>query len=198
MRLVALAAVLVLTGCAGATHTLAPAADAERLAWANRLFGDQPAVVVLADGTARDADGLRIAPDTTTWVDPVTHDLRAVPTATVAQVDRRDPKRASRRLAGRGALVGAAAGVVLGAVGGYEFAEACFFTCPQPTTAEREGSAAAFSVAGALSGAFFGTFGAAVTGMFSEKTERFIFLPGMGRSVLETPANGGSGPNRAP
>lgn len=203
-RSIALAAV-VLSGCAGASHSLDPAADADRLAWANQLFGERSSVVILTDGTAYDAEALRLAPDTTTWLDPVTRALVAVPTSALAAVERRDGKRSSQRIMRQGAVAGAVAGTILGMVGGNAFSE-CFITCREPTVAQRSAYIVAGGASGALGGLLAGAYGGILTGMVSSPTERFVLTPaaggtrqplGAGGSV-EAPANGAGPPNRAP
>ena len=179
-------AVLALSGCAAATHTVA-LEDGDQLAWANSLFATRPTVVVLEDGSAYDALALRLEADTTTWVDPQTQALVAVPTASVLEVERRDPRRASLRIAGRGALVGAAVGAVGGAALGYSLAE-CFIFCSEPTALERVGWMAAMGVSSSLMGATAGTFAGALLSMPSEKTERFSLPPTLPEFGLEDDA----------
>ena len=71
--------------------------------WAalNQRLAGRDAVVVLTDGTAYDAAALRVGPDSTTWVDPATQALLAVPTWAIAEVERRDRARARDRAPGR-------------------------------------------------------------------------------------------------
>lgn len=169
-------ALLVLSGCAGTRHTIDPASDAERLAWANRLFEARPSVVVLTDGTAYDAHALRLAPDTSTWVDPATRQLLAIPTSAIAVVERSDRRRAMERGVGRGAASGALTGGLLGAIGGYS-SGSCLFCSRPPTASERAEGGLVFGIGGALVGAGYGAAIGVVTGLVASPTETFVVTP---------------------
>lgn len=193
---------LALTGCVGARHTIDPASEAERLAWANRLFSERPAVVVLTDGTAYDAQALRLATDITTWVDPASRQLLAIPTSAIAVVERRDKTRAMERAARRGAGGGAITLGLLGAAAGYE-SGGCFLFCDgSPTRSERAGALVLWGAGGAMTGAVYGLFVGTVAGIFSSPTEQVVLAPsatvGAPLVRVEADANGEEAPNRAP
>ncbi len=191
-------ALAALTGCAGATHTVDLRDDLSRV---NASLAGRPAVVILQDGTAYAAAALRLAADSTSWIDPQTGALVVVPTEVVGVVERRDRKRASERLVRRGALVGAAVGAVLGGMAGNEFSE-CFIVCSEPTATERAKGIAVFGVSGALGGALFGAYGGIITSIVSSPTERFVVAPPGASPAAggagETGPNGTAPPNRAP
>jgi len=192
-RLLCLVAIM-LSGCAGAVHTVEPATEADRLAWANRLFAERPATVVLADGRRQPVESLRVAPDTTTWIDPATREIIAVSTFEIEAVEQQNPARSSRRLMRRGAVVGAVAIGLLGVVTGYD-AGTCLYWCSEPTGGERLGGALIFGAAGAVTGVPLGLWGGAVASVPSDKTERFVLGP---FPPLEARANEPAVSNRAP
>ena len=176
LRLLALA--LVLSGCAGARYSVDPAGEPEDLAWANNLFASRATVVVLTDGTAYDATALRLEADTTTWIDPATQSLLAVPTSAVLEVERRDGNRSFRRIVRRGVVGGAIVSGTLFAVAGYE-SGGCLFLCGSepPGMSDRLEGAAAFGAVGALGGAFYGMLYGGAVGLVSSPTERFEVDP---------------------
>ncbi|MGB3542101.1 hypothetical protein [Rubrivirga sp.] len=206
IRLLALAA-LALSGCAATTHAIDPAAEPDRLAWANDLFASRPTTVVLEDGTAYDATALRLEADTTTWIDPATQSLVSIPTSAVLEVERRDGGRSVSRVVRRGIVAGAIASGLLFAAAGVE-SGGCFIFCGSepPTTGERVRAGVSWGVGGAMIGAFYGVVGGTVVGVASSPTERFEvvspsrtgLVPSRASLGLEAAENGPSPTNRAP
>ncbi|MGB3542102.1 hypothetical protein [Rubrivirga sp.] len=172
-----LLALLALSGCAAASHSVDPALEGDRLAWANALFASRPTTVVLEDRTRHDATALRLEADTTTWIDPATQDLVSVPTSSVLEVERRDAGRAGNRIVVRGAVTGASVGGAAGAVAGYQSDGCLSFSCGPPSAIARLTFGAVVGVSGAVVGAIGGATGGIVTGWFSPKTERFEVAP---------------------
>ena len=99
-----LAALALLGGCTPAT-TLSTA-DGARQSGLNRDLAGLRTRVYLADGSWGEAAGLHVAPDVTTWVDPVSGRVLSAPTSTLDRVEV--PRRT------RGTLLGAALGVGTG------------------------------------------------------------------------------------
>ena len=170
---VPLLALLALTGC-GLTHTLDPSAGGERLADANRRFAERPATVRLVTGETRAALSLHVAPDTTTWLDPETGALWAVPTRTVSDVTRRDRVRTRRHFVRQQTVFGA----VLGGLGGAFMGDLFARGFPFGETDASAGRRAAGLVVGGAIGAGFGALdgaviGSAYSGMASD-VERYV------------------------
>ncbi len=176
ISLTSLLALLALTGC-GLTHTLDPSAGGERLADANRRFAERPATVRLATGETRAAVSLHVAPDTTTWLDPETGALWAVPTQAVSEVTRHDRVRTRRHFVRQQLVFGAVLGGLGGAFMGDVFARGFPFGETDASTGRR----AAGLVAGAAVGAGLGAAQAMATGsLFSETAsdvERYVVVP---------------------
>ena len=147
---------LVLTGCAGSTHTVRP----DALADANRQWAGRAVTVVLADRTAHPAEALRVDRDSATWVDPATGALRSAATAEVATVERRDRTRSALRTAGVGALVGTLAGAVSGGL-----------LCPRFGCST--GNVVGLVVRPAISGTAWGALG----GALANRPDRFVLPP---------------------
>ncbi len=171
-------ATLVLSGCAATTYTVGPDLESDRLAWANALFASKPTVIVLTDGTSYDATALRLEADTTTWVDPSTQNLVAIPTSAVLEVERRDRGRMVRRIVSTGTVGGAMGVGAVFAVAGFE-AGGCWIFCgaTPPTVGERVSGAATWGTAGVLTGAFYGLVSGAIVSVVSSPTERFRVAP---------------------
>ena len=171
-RALAVLALVALTGCAGSVQTV-DVADAAPPAL--HALAERRVDVHLADGSVVPAHGLRVLPDTASWVDPETGALVAVPTAAVAEVRHRDRAGWSRRVAGRAALAAALGGAALGAAAGWDLAGFCFFACPEPSTSERVQAATAFAIGTAAVGALYGTTAGAVAGAVVAPQDRFVF-----------------------
>ena len=166
----------LVAGCAAVSHTVGPRADFADL---NDRVAGKTALVHLTDGAVYAGDAVRFAPDSTSWVDPDTGGLYAVPTWAVAEVERRDAGRTARRVVGRGVLIGAVAGAAVGALAGYDtggFTAACFVSCTgdELSTGERLRGAAAFGAAGGMAGTLNGLLYGTLVGVASSPTERFI------------------------
>ena len=178
MRPLLLLLALAASGCASFTHAV-DLADPSR---ANADFAGRDATVILTDGAEYDAVSLRLEPDTTTWVDPGSGQLLAIPTSAVAVVQRRDRGRAVWRTARNGALVGAAVGAVLGGIVGNEFVGAF----GQPTTSERASGVAFFGVVFGVGAGIEGGVIGALAGLVVDPTERYVVEP----APLAAPAGG--------
>lgn len=166
----ALAPMAALAGCASTTHTVYPT---DALGDANRALGGRPVTVLLVDGTAHAAEAIRLEADSTSWIDPQTGALYAVPTDAVRVVERRDHKRSTERVAGRGAIIGTIVGAVLMGAAGYDTG-GCLVFCSEPSGPERIRGAATWGALGAGSGAISGLFWGTIVGVFSDPTERFV------------------------
>lgn len=170
----------VVSGCA-ATHAVAPGDD-----WAalNQRLAGRDAVVTLTDGTAYAAAALRVGPDTTTWVDPASQALLAIPTWAIAEVERRDRARTLRRAVRLGATGGAAVGGALGVAAGAETG-GCLILCGNapPSVGDRVEAAVLFGAGGAAVGVIYGTLYGALAGVVVDAAERFVF---------EVPPGGGA------
>lgn len=171
MRLLLLSAALLLSGCA-ATHSVA--ADDDFAALNARLAG-RDAVLVLTDGTAYDASALRVGPDSTTWIDPATQALLAIPTYAIAEIERRDRQRTLTRGVRLGGLSGAAAGGTLGVVAGYSSGGCLVFCGGEPTTGDRLRGAGGFGLGGAALGLIYGAVFGGAAGLLGDSAERFRF-----------------------
>ena len=152
-------------GCSGAVRAVDPAAAPPS---ALHDLAEREVRVHLADGGVRPARGIRVAPDTTSWVDADTGALVSVPTASVAEVRQRDRAGWSRRVAGRSALVAGLTGVALGAAVGA-------------TVGEYAGGGAQAVLAvgigvGAI-GAIYGLVGGAVAGAVVAPQDRYVLAP---------------------
>ena len=113
LRPFVLLALLVLTGCAsfqGSSLIVEP----DRLGEVAAEVAGGQGILSLVDGTRYLVEGLRIEPDTTSWVDPQTGDLRLVATPFVAVFESRNRRRSMFRGAGTGAVVAGIAGASLG------------------------------------------------------------------------------------
>lgn len=152
-----LASALVLAGCAGSVQTVDPASPA-----ALRALAERDVDVHLADGRVRPARGLRVAADTTSWVDRETGALVRVATADVAEVRRRDRARWARRVAGRTALAAGVAGLALGAAAGA-------------TLDDDRLSPAAAAIGTASVAVMYGTAGGALGGAVAAPQDRYVF-----------------------
>ncbi len=157
MRSALLLSVLVLTGCA-ATVAVPPSALADTQA---RLDGRR-VTVVLANGTAWRADALRLGPDSTSWFDAADGEIRAVPTASVVQIEHRDRGRQAKLGATRGMIGGALLGLALG----YALGTDSFIDAPAST---------------ALYGALFvtplGVAAGALGGALGNTPDRYVLAP---------------------
>ena len=182
MRPVLLAVLAALVSGCAATHSVRPADDFAAL---NARLAGRDAVVVLTDGAAYDASALRVAPDTTTWVDPRTQALLAIATSDIAEIERRDRSRAIRRSVRVGALGGAAVGGTLGAAAGFDSGGCLVFCTGEVTAGDQVQGAFAFGVAGAAVGFVYGAIYGALAGVVVDSAERF---------VVEVPPGGGAAP----
>ncbi|WP_412069533.1 hypothetical protein [Rubrivirga sp. IMCC43871] len=171
MRALLLAAALLLSGCA-ATHSVA--GDDDFAALNDRLAG-RDAVLVLTDGTAYDATALRVGPDSTTWIDPATQALLAIPTYAIAEVERRDRQRTLFRGVRIGSLSGVAVGGAMGAIAGFESGGCVIFCGGDPTMGDRLKGAAGFGLGGAAVGLVYGAIFGGAAGLVSDSAERFRF-----------------------
>ncbi|WP_412061651.1 hypothetical protein [Rubrivirga sp. IMCC45206] len=171
MRPLLLAAALVLSGCA-ATHSVAAGDDFGAL---NARLAGRDAIVVLTDGTAYDAAALRVGPDSTTWIDPRTQALLAIPTSAIAEVERRDRQRALRRSVRLGVISGVSVGGAMGAAAGFESGGCLIFCGGDPTIGDRLKGAGGFGLAGAAVGLVYGALFGAAAGLVSDSAERFRF-----------------------
>jgi hypothetical protein len=109
--LVLLTIVTAVSACAHTTYVGAPSAGTCRRI--NERTTGRDATIILANGDGFQAQGVLVAPDSTSWLDPHTDELRTVPTAEVLEL----------RLVshGKGALQGFGIGVLAGAVTGAAF-----------------------------------------------------------------------------
>jgi hypothetical protein len=103
-----LALLVVAVGC---THTtVMNPSNLQTCARLNDDVGHRKAAITLTDGRNFAAKGLLLAPDSTSWLDPRTEELRTVPTAEVMEI------RIVRH--GKGALQGLGIGFLTGALTG--------------------------------------------------------------------------------
>ena len=154
-----LVAALALAGCAGSVQTVDPAEPT-----ALRALAERSVDVHLVDGRVRPARGLRVAADTTSWVDRETGALVRVATADVAEVRRRDRAGWSRRVAGRAALATGLAGLVLGAAAAA-------------TVDDDRLSPAAAAIGTASVAVMYGTAGGALGGAVAAPQDRYVLAP---------------------
>lgn len=176
-RALVLLVALALTGCAGlrsSTQIVAP----DRLDIAAAEVAGGSGLLSLADGTRYRVESLRIDPDTTSWIDPVTGALRLVATPSVAQFEARDRRQALFRGAGLGALAGAAVGAALG------LSVCADFGCDDAATA-----VVGVGTVGAAAGAFWG----GVLGAATDPVDRWMFERPARRAPAEPAAPGPTG-----
>ena len=107
----ALAFVLVLSGCAGAVRTVEPAAGLAAVATA---VAGRTATLVLRDGSEHRGRSLALAPDTVSWADADTGERLLAPTAALAEVRLYNRGRSAARTAGAGVVVGVGLGMLIG------------------------------------------------------------------------------------
>ena len=159
MNLPLVLAAVLLAGCAGSTYTVAPEAFED----ARRDLSGRTVTLVLTDGARYSAASLRLEADTTTWVNPDTGELLALPTWALAEVQHRDRGRSALRTAGAGALV-------TGAIGGTLGALLCAgLDCGASQPLVVLGAAAS----AAPSGALYGALGGAI----ANRADRWLFAP---------------------
>ena len=174
--LLPLLGLVALTGCTGLRQTLDPS-EADGLAVANRRFAERPATVVLATGERAPAQALRVAPDTTTWVDPETGALRTVATADVVEVRRSDPARARRRFVRQQVVVGAVLGALGGAVVGDLFARGFPFGDADASVGRRAAGVAVGGTVGSGMGAVQGAVVGAIYSPTASTLDRYVLVP---------------------
>lgn len=175
-RALALLAALVLTGC-GTVRGSSQAVGPDRLDAAAAELAGARGVLTLTDGRRVLVEGLRMDPDTTSWVDPRTGDLRLVATPFVAEVEARDRRGAILKTAGVGALVAAAAGAALGV------ALCADLGCGDETLT----GALALGALAAPSGALWG----GVIGAVADPVHRWTFEPAPAAPPPPAPPEGG-------
>jgi hypothetical protein len=167
---------LALTGCRS-TRPI-EGSSPYRFVALNAEGSRQTAVVSLADGRQERARALRVAPDSTSWIDPGTRSVRSVATADVAAVRFTDRSR--------GALQGGAAAMALGAVAGlaiglsrpscpYDTVEDAVFCGITELVAPKEALALALALTGGLGGGVAGAVLGAAVG--SQRTYRIVQPP---------------------
>ena len=161
-----------------------------------RVFAERPATR-LVTGEARAALSLHVAPDTTTWLDPETGALWAVPTRTVSDVTRRDRVRTRRHFVRQQTVFGA----VLGGLGGAFMGDLFARGFPFGETDASAGRRAAGLVVGGAIGAGLGALQGAATGSLFSGTasdvERYVVVPPRPRPLPpDSSARGGRRPDR--
>ena len=159
MKLSGLLAVLLVSGCAGSTYTVAPDAFED----ARRDLSGRTVTLVLTDGARYQAESLRLEADTTTWVSADTGELLALPTWAIAEVQRRNRGRSALRTAGAGALITGAIGGTLGAL--LCSGLGCGSSQPAVVLAR--------ALSAAPSGAVYGALGGAI----ANPADRWRFVP---------------------
>ncbi len=174
-RLAVLVFLSGLTGCAGARHTVHLGDVAE----ANRQFAGRAVTVVLTTGAAYPAEGLRVAADSTSWVEPVTGDFVSTPTSGISEIRHRDRGRAVGRSVGRGAIGGAIGGAVAFGAVGYDSGGCIVFCSGEPSPGQRMEAAVGFGLFGAAVGAGQGALYGLVVGALSDPVDTFVIEPSL-------------------
>lgn len=141
-RLLALVVVAAPLASCVTVHPV-PLGSPEGRAEVNERAAGRVAVVRVTGERPREVRGLRLGPDSTTWVDRRTGRAHAAPTAAVSSVAVKRGGAARRLLTG--AAVGAAAGGLLGTLLGAADGDGWFSFDPAPAEA-----------LGALGGAYYG------------------------------------------
>ena len=163
---------VVLAGCSGAVRAVDPAAAPPS---ALHDLAEREVRVHLADGQVRPARGIRVEPDTTSWVDADTGALVAVPTASVVEVRQRDRAGWSRRVAGRAALAAGLGGAVLG--GAVALGGGGVLAPSGASAGERAATAVAVGIGGGAISAVYGLVGGAVAGAVVAPQDRYVLAP---------------------
>ncbi|MDT0633127.1 hypothetical protein RQM47_01560 [Rubrivirga sp. S365] len=139
------AALALLAGCASTRP--APLTSSEGRAEVNARAAGRVATVRLGGERPREVRALRVGPDTTIWVDRLTGEAGAAPTAALSSVSVERSGAGGRLL--KGAAIGAGVGGLLGAV--YGATDGGGWVSFTPVQA-----GAAFAVSGAVYGTLVG------------------------------------------
>lgn len=116
LNVVVLTTVAAVTACAHTTYVSPPDVEASRSL--SGKTADHDATLILTKGRGPKARGVLVSPDSTSWLDAQTGELRTVPTAEVREIRIVSHGKGALQGLGIGFLVGALAGAVAGYAGG--------------------------------------------------------------------------------